>query len=163
MHKRFNFLKPSVLVLALLAFFWSSSLIKVFSEGYTRFPSSYDKEAKTPVQTRISQAKTDRLLIEFYQDNCRFCQIVAPFLHQVSQRKSFQQCLTVIPINTDLMENRLYMELFKIKSVPSFFIFEPKAMKKTPIVLNTLDHEKSLKDAIQRGLNTHDPSNRCRI
>jgi thiol-disulfide isomerase/thioredoxin len=169
MQARFNFWTPSLLVVGMLLFFWGTSLIKVFSspDAFFRFPSSYDKDASLPVPQRISDAKTSRILVEFYQDSCVTCQQVAPLIHELSQHKYFQRCLTVIPIDADKAENRLYVDLFKVDKVPAVFIFEPSAMKKTIVpVLDTLDetgktNSKAIKHVIQESLKRHDPKHGC--
>jgi thiol-disulfide isomerase/thioredoxin len=106
MQARFNFWTPSLLVFGILLFFWGTSLIKVFSspDAFFRFPSSYDKDASLPVPQRISDAKTPRLLVEFYQDSCVTCQQIAPMLYEISEQKSFQRCLSVLPIDADKAE-----------------------------------------------------------
>ncbi len=171
MQARFNFWTPSLLVGGMLLFFWGTSLIEVFSspDAFFRYPSSYDKEANLPVPQSISEAKTPRLLVEFYQDSCVTCQQVAPLLYELSEQKSFQRCLSVLPIDADKAENRLYVDLFKVTKVPAFFIFEPRAMKKTTVPL--LDelaeagetNTKVIKRVIQESLKQHDPKHNCSI
>ena len=171
MQSRLNFWTPSLLVLGILLFFWGTSLIKLSSsaEASFRYPSSYDKEANLPVPQRISEAKAPRLLVEFYQDSCSTCQQIAPILHELSEKKAFQDCLTLLPIDADKTENRLYVDLFKVSTVPAVFIFEPRAMKKTsvPIVenLNAVrnTNDKIIKQVIQKSLKQHDPKQSCSI
>ena len=171
MQARFNFWTPSLLVFGILLFFWGTSLIKVFSspDAFFRYPSSYDKDASLPVPQRISDAKTPRLLVEFYQDSCVTCQQVAPLLYELSEQKSFQRCLSVLPIDADKAENRLYVDLFKVTKVPAFFIFEPRAMKKTTVpLLERLSeagetNKTLIKQVIQTSLKQHDPKNKCSI
>ncbi|MCE2931128.1 MAG: thioredoxin domain-containing protein [Vampirovibrionales bacterium] len=171
MQARFNFWTPSLLVVGMLLFFWGTSLIKVFSspDAFSHYPSSYDKDAKLPVQDRMNNAKTPRLLVEFYQDSCVTCQQVAPLLFELSEQKSFQRCLSVLPIDADKAENRLYVDLFKVTKVPAFFIFEPRAMKKTtvPLLEGLAEAGETttnvIKQVIQKSLKQHDPKHNCSI
>lgn len=171
MNVRFNFWTPSLLVAGMMLFFWGTSLIQVFSspDAFFRYPSSYDKEAGLPVPQRISQAKTPRLLVEFYQDSCVTCQQITPLLYALSEQKSFQRCLSLLPIDADKAENRLYVDLFKVTKVPAFFIFEPRAMKKTTVpLLERLSeagqtNRQLIKHVIQKSLQQHDPKHHCAI
>jgi thiol-disulfide isomerase/thioredoxin len=171
MHARLNFWTPSLLVFGMLLFFWGTSLIQVFSspDAFFRYPSSYDKAANVPVPQRISEAKTPRLLVEFYQDSCVTCQQITPLLYELSEKKSFQRCLSLLPIDADKAENRLYVDLFKVTKVPAFFIFEPRAMKKTtvPLLERLSEAGKTntalIKQVIQKSLKQHDPKHNCSI
>ena len=171
MVQRLNF-KPALLVIAFVfLFFWGTSLVKVIStpEAHFRLPSSYDLQADVPIPQQISEATTPYLLVDFYQDACVVCQRLAPLLHELRFEKKVKACLTFIPINTERAENRLFVDLFKVETVPALFIFQPSAMKKTPVEIQSrlqqkpLFTVKELKQIINTSLKQQDAKPACSL
>ncbi len=171
MVQRFNF-KPAMLVVAFVfLFFWGTSLVKVISspEAHLRLPSSYDLLTDVPIPQQISDATTPFLLVDFYQDPCVGCQTLAPLLHELRFEKKVKPCLTLIPVNTEKPDNRLFVDLFKVETVPALFIFQPSAMKKTPIDIQSRLQQrhplttKELKQIINTSLQQHDAKPTCRL
>jgi len=61
------------------------------------------------------------------------------------------------------------VDLFKVTKVPAFFIFEPRAMKKTtvPLLEGLAEAGETttnvIKQVIQKSLKQHDPKHNCSI
>jgi thiol-disulfide isomerase/thioredoxin len=116
----------SVLTVSLLAGWWLQG-----GSSFENPPSYYDPGLSLP---KAAEQSEKPLLVEFYQDSCASCRTLTPALHQVYEQR-FKAKATLVMVNVDRPENEMFLTLFGVKTLPALFVFEPKRMKKTPIVL----------------------------
>lgn len=118
-------------------------------DSLARRPSFYD-----PGLTIEQAAETSEkpLLVEFYSDTCATCQRLTPLLHQLYIQR-FQNDYTLVMLNTERPENRLYIELFQVETIPALFVFQPKKMKKTRLNVEQVTSVQELSQLLASAVN----------
>ncbi len=135
----------SLLVMGLLA---TGTKLVAAIPGVTGLPSSYDP--KVTVQ-EAANTSNKPLLIEFYTDACRTCQIVTPWVHDLANNK-YKSQVTYVMVNADDQTQAQVAQLFAIEYVPSIFVFDFKHMKKEQISPNAYGSKGTLDRAIGKAI-----------
>jgi thioredoxin-like negative regulator of GroEL len=116
-------------------------------------PSSYDAGLTLDVAFKD---KTTPVLVEFYTDSCRSCQILTPMLHGVMQNDGFKKHLRWVMVNAEDANNAPFVNLFGVDSVPTVVVFDFSRMKKHPIPLEELESPQEIQTSLSRFIRNRD-------
>ncbi|MBK8189908.1 MAG: thioredoxin family protein [Vampirovibrionales bacterium] len=111
-------------------------------------PSQYDPGVSLSAAAKTAQTP---LLIEFYSDDCGACVQLTPLVHRVATT-AFARRLKLVMINVDRPQSQDAAALFRVDSVPSVFVFDPKRMKKKTIPFAALSNPRRLEAALNSAL-----------
>lgn len=115
--------------------------------GFTGLPSSYDPKLTIDQAANTSEKP---LLIEFYSDTCRTCQIITPWVHELSDK--YKDDLTFVMVDVNDAKNAQFAQIFKIEYIPAVFVFDFKHMAKRQIDFNTYGSKAGIDKAIGKAL-----------
>jgi thioredoxin-like negative regulator of GroEL len=112
-------------------------------------PSSYDTGLTLDVAFKD---KSTPVLVEFYTDTCRSCQILTPMLHGVMQDNKLKSKLRWVMVNAEDANNAGFVNLFGVDSVPTVVVFDFAKMKKHPIPLEKLESPQEIHQSLTQFL-----------
>ncbi len=110
-------------------------------------PSSYDPGLTI---TQAMQTSQKPLLVEFYTDSCKTCQIITPWVHKLSQK--YQDQLTYVMIDLDDRNQAQVASIFGVEYVPAIYVFDFKQMSKAQIPTKAYISRTSLDNAIAQAI-----------
>lgn len=116
-------------------------------QGVQHLPSRYDTGLTIE---KAFQTSKQPLLIEFYSDQCQTCQRVTPTVHTAYQQ--LKGNVTLVMVDTDDPANGPILQLFGVKNIPDFYVFDFKHMKKHGIDLQTLQSTHTFIAAVHKAL-----------
>lgn len=115
--------------------------------GATGLPSSYDP--KLTVEEAV-QTSTKPLLIEFYTDTCKTCQLITPWVYKL--KDNYKSKVTFVMVDVDDPRQGSIAGIFGIEYVPTLYVFDFKNMTKVQVSIDGYRSMKSLDRAIAKAI-----------